>query len=189
MYCKLHTFQIGGENNLLVILWEVKSHLVLAQIQQLWTNQSQMSQARMRFPSQSFRCFGEWRNKYFLAALNTSKFKSWKMNEITQTDSNDTTYCEKWAKKLYLCHFFIVLHLVSFQAFVFSGLHTKTKLSGISLPTMLKFMEDLKSSVGFLLQSPKIQALFAPLWLQCIYIYYTPNRHSSTPSFLLSFFS
>lgn len=36
-YCKLHTLQTGWENNLLLILWEVKSYPVLAQIQQLWT--------------------------------------------------------------------------------------------------------------------------------------------------------
>lgn len=122
-----------------------------------------LMQARVRFPSQSFRFFGEWRSKYFLAAPSTTKFKSWNMNEIMQTDSNYTTYCEKLEKKLF--NFFIVLHFVYLQAFVASVLHTKTKPSGISLPTTSKLMEDLNSSVGSPLQSPKVQAVFAPLCL------------------------
>lgn len=50
---------------------------------------------------------------------------------------------------------------VYFHAYIFSDLFTITQLSGISLPTTLKLMEDLNSPVHFPLQSPKIQ-VFPP---------------------------
>lgn len=92
----------------------------------------------MRLPSQSFSFFGEWRNKDFLAALSTAKFKSWKSE---WSNANRL----KWYNLLWemsppkLCHFFTVLHFVYFQAFVFLSFLSKpcpntTKQSQVEFP-------------------------------------------------------
>lgn len=132
-YCKLHAFQIGWENNLLFILWEVKSH-----------RSSSCGLTRVRGAKQGWGSpvsplvFWGMKKQGFPGCTKHAKFKSWK-NEWNNANRH------KWYNLLWemsppkLCHFFIVLHFVYFQAFVFLSFLSKpcpntTKQSRVEFP-------------------------------------------------------